>query len=131
MTALSDALAVAQARAVAALAKQYVGGTLDVEAVSAALEAVGLTDSVDKARWLAALDVIREGGGEAPAETQPVRNDRDTKQASKAQLDLIRTMCEERKVVQPDTPLTWDQAHEIIDSLKAGTYNPDKWKLPF
>ena len=41
MSALADALAQAQTRAVAALGKQYVGGQLDSDAVRIALDSVG------------------------------------------------------------------------------------------
>ncbi len=47
MTALADALTAAQSRAVAALGKQYVGGTMDEDAVRIALDSVGLSDPAD------------------------------------------------------------------------------------
>jgi hypothetical protein len=31
----------------------------------------------------------------------------------------------------PGLPLTKAQAHEIIDTLKAGTYDAGKWSVPF
>lgn len=128
MTALSDALEQAQTRAVAVLAKQYVGGAADEAEVAARLDAVGLTDAIDRGRWLAALDVIREGGGEAPAETNGTRKDDPM---SDKQRDYILKLCSERNLEPPDSPLTKSQASEIIDSIDRGTYDPAKWKVPF
>ena len=128
MSALADALAQAQTRAVAALGKQYVGGTLDSDAVRIALDSVGLTDPADTERWLAALDILRETGSSAPAEAAQRNGDAP---ASDAQWTLIRKLADERKLVAPEGPLTKVQAHEVIDTLKAGTYDADKWAVPF
>ena len=128
MSALAEALQAAQTRAVAVLAKQYVGGTKTEGEVTGCLEAVGLTDEVDRLRWLAALDVIRDGGSEAPAETNGKSKD---EAATQKQLDLILKLCRDKQLVPPDQPLTKSDASEIIDSIDAGTYDPAKWKLPF
>ena len=131
MTALSDALEQAQTRAVAVLAKQLMGGTRDVDHVKASLESIGLTDEVDAQRWLLALAIIRDGGGEAPAEPNGKPK---PEPASDKQTAFIAKLLAEKGVVPddfPDSPLTKDQAHEIIDTLQAGTYEPSKWKLPF
>ena len=131
MTALSDALEQAQTRAVAVLAKQYVGGEKAGDDLRHALDALGLTDAVDQNRWIIALEVIRNGGGEAPAETNGKPK---PEPASDKQTAFIAKLLAEKGVVPddfPDSPLTKDQAHEIIDTLQAGTYEPSKWKLPF
>lgn len=128
MTALADALEQAQRRAVAALGKQYVGGQLDSDAVRIALDSIGCTDPTDTERWLAALDLIRETGAELPRENgaKPQED-----QASDAQLTLMRRLAGERGASVPDGPLTKAQASEIITTLKAGTYDPTKWAVPF
>lgn len=128
MTALSDALETAQTRAVAVLAKQYIGGIKDVEAVAAALDAVGLTDEVDRQRWLATLDVIREGGGEAPAETNGKPK---PEPATQKQKDYIVDLCQKANLPYPEEVRTKDEAHAIIEALQAGTYDPATWRVPF
>ena len=120
MSALSDALQSSQARAVAVLAKEYVGGVRDVEAVAAALDAIGLTDEVDRQRWLASLDVIREGGGEAPAETNGAKQ--KVEPATDKQKAFIAKLCEEKGQPYPDDVRTKEDGHAIIESLQAGTY---------
>ena len=70
MTPLSDALTAAQRSALAALEKAYVAGRIEPDALTAALEAVGISDPVDTAFLLAALDVLREWGVEAPTMTE-------------------------------------------------------------
>ena len=129
MSALSDALESSQARAVAVLAKEYVGGVRDVEAVAAALDAIGLTDEVDRQRWLASLDVIREGGGEAPAETNGTKAKAEP--ATEKQKAFIVKLCDEKQQPYPDDVRTKDEAHMIIEALQAGTYDAEKWRVPF
>lgn len=127
VSALSEALEAAQTRAVAVLAKQYVGGTRAAEQVDEALVAIGLTDDVDAKRWFAALDVIRDGGGDAPAET----NGKAKQSATDKQKDYIAKLCQEKNQPYPDDVRTKDEAHEIIESLQAGTYDPARWRVPF
>lgn len=130
MSALADALTAAQTRAVAALGKQYVGGTMDEDAVRIALDSIGLQDPADTNRWLAALDILRETGAALPSANGTA--EKPPEPASDAQLQLIEKLCREKNVTQrPDLPLTKQEAHEIIDTLKAGTYDPVKWSIPF
>jgi len=133
MSALAEALAAAQARAVAALAKQYVGGAIDADTVRADLESVGLTDDVDTARLLAAWDILKSAGASAPSEQRPANGDapKPDDKATDAQLALIAKLVAEKKAAPPDLPITKAAAHEIIDSLKKGTYDADKWSVPF
>ncbi|MGH2835408.1 MAG: hypothetical protein ACRDUT_00140 [Mycobacterium sp.] len=131
MTALSDALAAAQARAVAALAKQYIGGKMDSAEVATDLAAIGLRDEVDAEQWLHALDLIREAGGEAPAEAKPPTNGREPEPATDSQLSYIGKLADDKGYAAPEGPLTKDQASSIITALKAGTYNPDEYAVPF
>lgn len=119
MTPLTDALTAAQARAVSALAKQYVRGGMTRDAVKLAASAFGLTDEIDQEFWLNALDVIKDAGADAPGETRPSVNGKD-EAATEAQLKLIARLCDDKGMTAPDGPLTKQQAHEVIDGLKAG-----------
>lgn len=132
MSALADALVAAQARVVAALAKQYVGGAADDVTVRAALESVGLTDEVDTTRLLASWDILRAAGATPPNE-QCVNGDAkpENEKASDAQLALIAKLVQEKNQPGPDLPVTKAQAHEIINTLKAGTYDVGRWRIPF
>ena len=128
---LSDALVAAQSRAVAALGKQYVGGTMDEDAVRIALDSIGLQDPADTNRWLAALTIIRETGAAVPTGNGGSA-ERPPEPMSGAQRSLIERLVQEKGVTPPDLEQrTKQEAHEIIDTLKAGTYDPQKWSIPF
>lgn len=131
MSALAEALVAAQTRAVAALGKQYVGGAVDAETVRTDLESIGLTDDVDTTRLLAAWDILRSAGQSAPGEQTTNGGERKPEPATDAQLALIARMVAEKNVTGPDLPITKQNAHEIIDSLKNGSYDAAKWKVPF
>jgi hypothetical protein len=131
VSALAEALAAAQSRAVAALGKQYVGGQLSADSVIAHLDGIGLSDPTDTRRWILALDILRATGAAMPAETPPSGEAKPDDKATDAQLALIAKLVAEKKAAPPDLPLTKTQAHEIIDTLKDGTYDPDKWSVPF
>lgn len=133
MTALSEALEAAQTRAVAVLAKRYVGGNITAEEVCSELETMGIRDAVDAGSWLNALGIIRDGGGEAPAETNGSAKPK-AEPATDAQFKLISKLLDEKGVNPddfPNKPLTKQDAHEVIDSLKSGSYDPAKWTVPF
>ena len=130
MTALADALTAAQSRAVAALGKQYVGGTMDEDAVRIALDSIGLQDPADTNRWLAALDILRETGAALPSANGAT--EKPPEPMTPAQRSLIERLVQEKNVAAPDLEQrTKQEAHEIIDTLKAGTYDPAKWSIPF
>ena len=132
MTALSDALAATQARAVAALAKRYVGGTLgEDDTPEEVLRRIGLADPTDTAHLIAAWDFLRESGAEPPTETAPAREAPDQQPASDKQWTFLRKLADEKGATAPDGPLSKAQASEAIDELQAGTYDPDKWTVPF
>lgn len=128
MSALADALAAAQARAVGALAKQYVSGQVDEEALRAALNGIGLNDPADTSQWVAALDIIAATGAALPRENGAKPKDEP---ATEAQMALVKRLCGEKGQPEPDPPLTKAQAHEVIDTLKAGTYDAGRWSVPF
>jgi hypothetical protein len=130
VSALADALVAAQSRAVAALGKQYVGGAIDADTVRADLESVGLTDEVDVARLIAAWDILHSAGAPPPSE-QSGNGARKNEHATEAQVNLIRSLADTKRFAMPTLPLTKEQAHEIIDTMKAGTYDAAKWTVPF
>ena len=127
MTPLTDALTAAQRRALTALEKAYVAGHLDAENVSAWLIDCGITDPVDTAYLLHSLDVLKEWGASLPDEPQAKTDE----QATPKQLDLIRSLCGRKELAPPHLPLTKAQASEIIDSIDRGTYEAEKWAVPF
>jgi hypothetical protein len=127
MTALSDALAAAQARALAALAKEYVANGDPEKVTTGMLDAMGLTDRVEQAQWFVCLQVMRSSGAQPPSEQAPSRNGAP-EPASERQWSLIRNLCDERQMTAPEGPLTKQQAHEVIDSLKQGNYDPNRWE---
>ena len=131
MTALADALTAAQSRAVAALGKQYRAGLVEQEAAVAWLESFGLDDRVDMTRWFSCLDALRQFGGDAPGTTNGT-TERPPEPMTPAQRSLIERLVSEKNVPAPDLEQrTKQEAHEIIDTLKAGTYDPVKWSIPF
>lgn len=127
VTALSEALAAAQRASLAALQKAYVNAGMDEEAFAAAAVECGIRDSVDLDLLIANLDVLREYGVDLPAVPQTA----PAEEASDRQWNFIRQLADEKGTVAPVGPLTKAQASEVIDSLQAGTYDPDKWKVPF
>jgi hypothetical protein len=133
MSALAEALVAAQRRALSAMEKQYAAGRLDADDARALMDGIGVTDAVDQDRLIAALDVIRDYGAQLPAETNGAtsREAAGTEPATGAQLALVERLVKEKHVTGPDLPITKAQAHEIIDSLKAGSYDPAKWTVPF
>jgi hypothetical protein len=113
------------------MAKQYAAGHIDDEAAVLLMDGIGATDDVDQAHLLAALAVIRESGAELPAEPKPTNGEKPSDPATDAQLALIARLVKEKSAAAPDLPLTKADAHEVIDTLKAGTYDGAKWTVPF
>ena len=125
--ALSDALAVAQARTVQTLSRGFLASQIDSEGLTASLDAIGCTDKIEQAQLIECLTALRDAGaslgnGTAAKEPEP---------ASDKQLDFIRKLADEKAVVAPDGPLTKQQASDVIGQLQSGTYDPDKWTVPF
>jgi hypothetical protein len=131
VSALAEALVAAQRRALTAMEKQYVAGKIDVPDAQNIMNGIGLTDEVDQDRLLVALGVIREYGAALPSEPVNGATEKPTDKATDAQLALIARLVKEKNVSGPDLPVGKLQAHEIIDSLKAGTYDQTKWTVPF
>lgn len=135
MSALAEALVAAQRRALSAVSKTYVHSPLSAaeldgekERVRAIMDAIGCTDTVEQGQLLAALDVIRATGAQLPSEPEASAV-KQPDPASEAQLGLIKRLTNEKGVYAPDGPLTKEQAHEVIDTLKAGTYDAEKWTV--
>jgi hypothetical protein len=129
VTALSDALTAAQAKAITALERGYVAGLVDAETMTAQLDAIGCADVIERAQLLAALDVLREWGATAPAEPN---GSRPPKPASEPQRRLIGRLADGRGFPAPDLAgVTSAHASEIITQLQNGTYDPERWALPF
>lgn len=131
MSALADALVAAQRRALSAMEKQYAAGKIDSDEARMVMEVIGTTDAVDQDRLLASLNAIRLYGATVPSEPTPNGEPKKPEPASDAQLAFIARLVKEKKAQPPDTPLTKAEAHEIIDTLQAGTYDAAKWTVPF
>ena len=131
MSPLSEALTAAQRSALAALEKAYVAGKIEPDAMTTALEAVGISDPVDTAFLLAALDVLREWGVSAPTLTERV-TEAKVEPASQKQWDYIHKLCEEKNTTPPGgRPLTKALASQVIEQLQNGKYDPEAWLVPF
>jgi hypothetical protein len=128
MTPLSDALNAAQRSALAAMEKAYVAEQCDAVTFTAALDGFGIKDPVDTVFLVAALDVLREWGVSAPTMTERVVEEQP---ATEKQLDYLRKLAEEKGAPVPDKPLTKATASEAINELQNGTYDPEKWCVPF
>ena len=131
MSALAEALVAAQRRALSALQSEYVAGRIEREDAVAIMDAVGLSDPVEQDRLFAALDTIRTLGAALPAELVNGGGERTPDKATDAQLALIAKLVKEKGVTAPYLPVTKQDAHAIIDSLKQGSYDAAKWTVPF
>lgn len=128
MTALSDALAAAQAKALSALEKSYVRGVIDTEALVEGMNAIGCTDTVDQVLLVESLNTLKEHGTSEPTYTER----RQTEAPTEAQKVYIAKLAYDRGCVSPDLAgVSRAEASQIIEELKAGTYDPDKHSLPF
>jgi hypothetical protein len=134
MTPLSDALTAAQRSALAALEKAYVSGSCTTDQFTDGLESCGITDAVDIVFLLAALNVLREWGVSAPTMTERVTRENGNEPASDKQKAFITRLLGEKNIAptdMPDGPFTKGQASELIDQLQDGTYDAEKWRVPF
>jgi hypothetical protein len=128
VTALSDTLAAAQARALAALERAYLRDLLDAESFAARCDMIGARDVLERADLLACLDVLREYGATEP----PAVNGQPPKMATEAQRKFIARLADERGIVAPELAgLTAPKASELITALQRGTYDPGDWDIPF
>jgi hypothetical protein len=130
MSALAEALLAAQRQAVGALSKAFVAGNIAPDVFLVELDRVGLRDTVDQGLLLEALTVTKQYGGEAPKATGQ-NGPRMPEQPSAGQKSYIADLCKKLNVPEPDVIVSKEQASEIIEALKAGTYNADAYSVPF
>lgn len=133
MSALADALVAAQRAALTALEKAYVRGSIDADELRELMIGIGQTDPWDQQTLLDSLNVLIRFGAAVPVSepTNGARPNPETEKATDAQLVLIARLVKEKSQPAPELPLTKAQAHEIIDTLKAGTYDAGRWQVPF
>jgi hypothetical protein len=75
-----------------------VAGAIESEAMVAALEAAGISDPVDTAFLLSALDVLKEWGVAAPNLTERLaRENGEPEKASDKQRALIADLCRRKQ----------------------------------
>jgi hypothetical protein len=128
MSALSEALAQSQRQTISALSKAYIAGRIDGDDLLRGLDESGSTDRVDQEHLIVCLNLLREHGQEAPTNAPPAKVDRP---ASPEFIEFLQRLADEKGTVLPDYPLSNEQGKKIRDQLKAGTYNPDEWTVPF
>jgi hypothetical protein len=131
--ALAAALEASQAKAIAALGKAYVrrDEEPDQDLFRQLMKGMGLDDDFAITFLFHAWDVLREQREQPPgAENgQPAKEDEP---ASERQLSYIASLADEKGHTAPDTAgLTKAKASELISELQAGTYDPEKWEVPF
>jgi hypothetical protein len=135
VSALAEALVAAQRRAISALEKGYVAGRIERETAIAALDGIGCTDAVDRDRLLLALDTIREWGAQLPAEAKPANGDAEPAKATGAQVTYAQSLFAKANAVPLEESdlrnMPRDRISALIESLKAGTYDPSAWDVPF
>lgn len=133
MTALAEALTAAQRQAIASAERAYIAGIIDHEGLITLLDEMGCTDKIEQGYLWAALETLKQLGASAPTARDAKPADAwKTEPMSEAQRRKIVGDCDARSVPYPDFEgLTKGQASEIIESIKVGTYDPDKWAIPF
>jgi len=131
MTPLSDALTAAQRSALAALEKAYVAGQIEPEQFAERLAAAGITDTLDLAFLLHALDVLKEWGVAAPNMTERI-TEAKVEPATEKQKALLAELAHKKGYVLSDYPFTKAEASRAIDEMQKGNYDPKKWAdVPF
>jgi hypothetical protein len=135
VSALAEALVAAQRATLTAMAKahvSYLDGEPNKDAFHALLNSIGCTDQVEQEQLWAAWDTLRSAGAAPPTGQPPLNGEpKKPEPASDAQLALIARLVKEKKAQPPDLPLNKVEAHEVIDTLKAGTYDYAKWHVAF
>jgi hypothetical protein len=131
VTPLSDALTAAQRRALAALEKAYVAGAIESDKLREGLHACGVSDDVDISYLTHALDLLREWGAPVPAEPNGGEPKKATEGQVKFIVDLLKKGNHGPLAEQDLRALTFDRASALIDALKAASYDPAEWDVPF
>lgn len=130
MTALAEALLAAQRSAIGAASKAFVAGHLNEAELLELLDEIGCRDAADQGYLLASLHVLERFGAPAPKATQAEPKP-ENEPATDGQWKYLRDLADRAQTTAPDGPLTKAQASTVIEQLKAGTYNPDEWTVPF
>ena len=129
MTALAEALLAAQRQAIGALSKAYVSGSIEDDELASQLDRIGCTDLIDRDHLAECLNILRSLGAQAPQPTRPEPRGDDLE--TEAQRKLIDKLADERGLAAPGYKLTKASASKVIEELKAGTYSPESWAVPF
>ena len=136
MSALADALVAAQRRALAAAEKRLVAGQMEPEDFRDVLVRIGLPEEVDGGYLVAALELIRDYGAAVPGE--PRANGEQAKEpATDAQRARIKRDLDKlhggdaAQSISSEPSLTKAQASTIIDTISKGTFELEKWYVPF
>ncbi len=133
--ALAEALVAAQRRAVTVLEKAYVAGAFADDALREQLDALGCSDAVDQGYLVHALDVLRAYGGPLPTEPRPSAEPTEPLKATDAQVKLAQSLFQRADLVplaEADLRnLPRERVSQLIESLKAGTYDASTWDVPF
>jgi len=99
----------------------------DDELYAGLIHGMGIEDDIAIAWLLACWKIQRENRALGDSPTPAPKDDK----ATPRQLDYIKKLAGEKGYAPPDEPLTKAQAGEIIDSMMSGSYDPDKWRVPF
>jgi hypothetical protein len=129
-TELADALSASRSRAIAALGKAYVRREEppDDDLFRQLMHGIGLDDDVAISFLLHAWAILREQRADPPTETQPAKQDEP---ASESQLRYLHVLADGKGIALPARPWTKARASQAIEQLKAGTFKPDEWEVPF
>lgn len=134
MTALSEALVAAQRRAIGALEKAYLDGRMIRDDFVAFCESFGATDVVDRDNMLSALDVIARFGAALPSENGATADAPPALATDKQKALIVKLLNEQQHPIMASQDLNVmpkERAHQIIDALLAGTYDPATMDVPF
>ena len=129
MSALTDALVAAQARAIASLERAYVAGVIEDDKLFDDLTAIGCDDPIERDYLRQCLDTLRAYG--TPATTA---QNGGRKRATQNQLDYLRDLVSKGN---PDAPTEWigylskDDASKAIEQIKTGSFDINDWQVPF
>lgn len=130
---LADALSASRSKAIAALGRayRYSESEPDDARFIEVMGWMGLEDEVAVKWLLATWKVLRDEKAEPPGEQAPAKPKED--EATKPQLDLLDKLLREKNLPARDGsyPFTKQEAHEAIDAVKAGTYDPKRYEIPF
>ena len=118
MTALAEALLAAQRQATTGAVRAFVAGALNETELQDVLDNIGCTDKIEQGYLLAALHVEKQLGVTPQANGAVPRPAALDEPATKAQLNLVAKLADDKgRVVQTDG-MTKAQASAAIEALK-------------